>query len=98
MRNFTRILMNTNKILFVIESLKGTMMKNNGSCTQDTINIAESRNVYCQSCNFFCFVKELIQELGAINMCQNIKEVLKTIKRYPKKSSFNYHMDKAKDD
>ena len=32
-RNFTRVLMNTNKFFFVIESPKGTIMKDNYSCT-----------------------------------------------------------------
>jgi len=37
---FTRVLMNTNKIFFVIVSPKEIMMKNNDSYTQDMTNIA----------------------------------------------------------
>jgi len=33
MKNFTRVLMNTNKIFFYNRVPKGTMMKGNDSCT-----------------------------------------------------------------
>ena len=75
MRNFIRVLININKIFFKSESPERTMMKDNGSCTQDTTNIAGSRNRLYIDSHAISFCVKLIQISDVIEryICQNIK-------------------------